>query len=131
MKLNNKGFTLIELLAVMVILVTILTIAIPSITASLSRSEAKQLQAQKDSIAATALINIKRSDFIDSNEYANFNRKKSTCVLTVEQLVALGYIPESLAKDKKGNQIEGCVGYRSYDLVFISPCNIEECKVQP
>ena len=52
MKINNKGFTLIELLTVMIILVTILLIAIPSITSSLSRSEDKQLEAQKAAIVS-------------------------------------------------------------------------------
>ena len=40
--MNNKGFTLIELLAVLVILVVIMSIAIPSITSSVERSKAKQ-----------------------------------------------------------------------------------------
>ena len=38
-KLNNKGFTLIELLAVLVILVVIMSIAIPSITSSVERNK--------------------------------------------------------------------------------------------
>ena len=56
MRLNNKGFTLVELLTVMVILVTILMIAIPSITAAMSRSEDKQVAAKKESIKSIALI---------------------------------------------------------------------------
>lgn len=43
-KLNNKGFTLIELLAVLVILIAIMSIAIPSISSSLDRTKEKQMK---------------------------------------------------------------------------------------
>lgn len=115
MKLNKKGFTLVELLTVMVILITILLIAIPSITSSLSRSENKQLEAKKASIVSDVVVNVKRSDFDSS--YNNF--KGGSCTLKVETLLAIGYITEKEATDKNGNNIAGCVGYDAGDLVFI------------
>ncbi len=40
-KLNNRGFTLVELLVVIVILIAIVSLAIPSITSSMERSKDK------------------------------------------------------------------------------------------
>ena len=114
-KLNNKGFTLVELLTVIVILITILTIAIPSITASLSRSEDKQLEAKKQSIAASALIKIKKSDF-NSGEYNKF--KNGECFISVSKLIDRNYINKEDTLDKNKNTIEGCIGYELGDLKF-------------
>lgn len=134
MKLNKKGFTLVELLTVMVILITILLIAIPSITSSLSRSENKQLEAKKASIVSDVVINIKRSNFSNNSgkDYSSF--KAGNCTLSIDKLLEIGYITETEATDKNGNTIEGCVGYIDgdgngsvdEDLVFIekSNCNV-------
>ena len=40
-KINNKGFTLVELLVVIVILLAIVSLAIPSLTASMERNKTK------------------------------------------------------------------------------------------
>lgn len=120
MKINNKGFTLIELLTVMVILVTILLIAIPSITSSLSRSEDKQLEAQKAAIVSDAIINMKGKDFADYSAFRN-----GSCVLSVESLYNKGYITEKTAKDEDDNFIDGCVGYVDEELQFLDSCGSE------
>ena len=120
MKINNQGFTLIELLTVMVILVTILLIAIPSITSSISRSEEKQLEAQKATIVSDVNINMRSRDF---QNYASF--KNGSCVVSVESLVDLGYVTETIAKDEDDNFIRGCVGYDSGELKFMEVCGSE------
>ncbi len=120
MKINNKGFTLIELLTVMVILVTILLIAIPSITSSLSRSEDKQLEAQKAAIVSDTIINMKGKDFADYSAFRN-----GSCVLSVESLYNKGYITEKTAKDEDDNFIDGCVGYVDEELQFLDSCGSE------
>lgn len=120
MKINNKGFTLIELLTVMVILVTILLIAIPSITSSLSRSEDKQLEAQKAAIVSDTIINMKGRDFADYSAFRN-----GSCVLSVESLYNKGYITEKTAKDEDDNFIDGCVGYVDEELQFLDSCGSE------
>ena len=120
MKINNKGFTLIELLTVIVILVTILLIAIPSITSSLSRSEDKQLEAQKAAIVSDTIINMKGKDFADYSAFRN-----GSCVLSVESLYNKGYITEKTAKDEDDNFIDGCVGYVDEELQFLDSCGSE------
>lgn len=96
-RLNKKGFTLIELLAVLVILVVIMSIAIPSVTSSIERSKNKEknmkiklieseaeLYADRNNSSAVTitipnLINasnstLKASDVIDPN-----NSKRTLC----------------------------------------------------
>ena len=125
MKLNKKGFTLVELLTVMVILVTILLIAIPSITSSLSRSEDKQIDAKKKGMIADININLKREIFtnlegVDANKskeiYTRF--KNAECSLTPEQLVKSTITTEEMAKNKKGDYISGCVKYNKTDKKY-------------
>ena len=125
MKLNNKGFSLVELLAVMVILAIILTIAIPSITASLARSEKKQRDAQIENIKASALINLKKSNFSSSAMYDKFNA--GNCQILVEKLIKIGAVAEKTAKDKNGNTIKGCIGYNGGDITFYE-INKSECN---
>lgn len=128
MKLNKKGFTLVELLTVMVILVTILLIAIPSITSSLSRSEKKQLDAKKDAIKADVNINLKRSSFVDNtskpgtdgkNYYTEF--KEGRCLILVKTLYDSGHTSKEFVTNKKGDYINWCVKYDSNKYV------IEDC----
>lgn len=109
MKLNNKGFTLVELLAVIVILVTILLIAIPSITSSLERSKTKQLEAKKALIVSAAEIYV-------SDHKNNFPGDPSDnygigYVICISQLVDAGLLLDSEVKDADGNEIEGCAIY--------------------
>ena len=104
----------------MVILVTILLIAIPSITSSLSRSEDKQLEAQKAAIVSDTIINMKGKDFADYSAFRN-----GSCVLSVESLYNKGYITEKTAKDEDDNFIDGCVGYVDEELQFLDSCGSE------
>mgnify|MGYP005804623309 CR=1 FL=1 len=105
MKLNNKGFTLVELLAVLAILITILLIAIPSITSSLSRSEQKEIEAKKQLITSTIEIEM------DKNMCFYKKLIDSTCGLAVEDLAENGWITDDIAKDNNGNYIKGYVMY--------------------
>ena len=129
MKLNNKGFSLVELLAVMIILSIILTVAIPSITSSLSRSENKQLEAQKENIKAIALIKLKRSSFARDEDYNKFNRETSACKVFISDLIRLGYVPEKVGKDKKGDLIKVCVGYENKEFKVFDSCTTK-CEMK-
>ena len=42
-KLDNKGFTLVELLAVIVILIAVMSVAVPAISSSLGKNKEKTL----------------------------------------------------------------------------------------
>ena len=122
MKLNNKGFTLVELLAVLAILITILLVAIPSITSSLSRSEAKELDAKKELIASSVEISISKNDEF----YSKF--KKGECSFRVGKLIEIGYITEDMGKDNNGVEINGCVKYINNKYQFIDKNIDTECK---
>ena len=88
-KLNNRGFTLIELLAVLVILVVIMSIAIPSITSSVERSKAKQREQVINIIKAQAEL------------YADKNKNNLTIGKTfgIKDIVCNGYLTLKEAKD--------------------------------
>jgi len=124
MKLNNKGFTLVELLTVMVILVTILLIAIPSITSSLSRSEDKQMDAKKQAIIADVNINLKRSSFA-SGQYDIF--KAGNCGIEVSKLAAKGLTSEVYTKNKKNENNNWCLKYISNQYVIEESNCSSEC----
>lgn len=121
MKLNKRGFTLVELLAVIAILVTILLIAIPSITSSLARSEEKQLNAKKELIASEVEIRINKND----SYYTNFRQNK--CTLSISKLKELGFITDDMSKDSNGNAIEGCVAYKNNSYVFLDNGCLSDC----
>lgn len=102
-KLNNKGFTLIELLAVLVILIAIMSIAIPSISSSLDRTKEKQSNAKIKIIksAAELYVTDHKNNIITSDE----------CYIAVQTLVDEHYLSDDEAKDSDGNAIGGAVKY--------------------
>ena len=106
---NNKGFTLVELLAVLVILIAILSIAVPSITSSIERNKQKDLEQKKKIIisAAETLVNLQ------PNSYYAIQLKNGTCGLDVNAFIESNVISDNEAKDVDGNYIEGCVMYNS------------------
>lgn len=80
--MNRKGFTLIELLGVIVILVTILLVAIPSVSSTLERKKLKDLELKKESVISAGEIfasNNKKN--INYNEYLNNN-----CGISIDEL---------------------------------------------
>lgn len=88
-KMNNKGFTLIELLAVLVILVVIMSIAIPSITSSVERSKAKQREQVINIVKAQAELYADKH----KNSLSNCN------IIDVSKLFCDGYLTLEEAKD--------------------------------
>lgn len=115
-KMNNKGFTLIELLAVLVILVVIMSIAIPSITSSVERSKAKQRE---------QVINI----IISAGElYADKHKNDFTGSVTVGTLIDKGYLTLEDAKDPQNEKstICGHVAKNGNSFIFVESPN--ECR---
>lgn len=107
-KLNNKGFTLIELLAVLVILVVIMSIAIPSITSSVERSKAKQRE---------QVINI----IISAGELYADKHKNTFTQVSVPTLIDEGYLTKEDAKDPMNDKrtICGYVTKENGSFVFV------------
>lgn len=126
-KLNNKGFTLVELLTVLVILITILMIAIPSITASMKRSENKQQQAEKNALVSNAMMKLNKGHFTSSTsgEYQKF--KDGLCYVTVDALITKSIITKEEATNSKDKQITGKICYKNGDAVLADDCGGSEC----
>lgn len=101
-KLNKKGFTLIELLAVLVILVVIMSIAIPSVTSSVERSKAKQKEEVINVVKAQAEL------YLDKHK----NSLSSDSVITVDMLVNDGYLTLEDAKDPMNEKCTVDVGFK-------------------
>lgn len=116
MKKNNKGFTLVELLAVLVILITILLIALPSITSSVERNKAKMLEKKYDLIeaAAESYVNLYRN----SINYTSF--KAGTCGIDISKIKTVGLLTDEDLLDADNNVISGSVWYSDEKYVYKS-----------
>lgn len=109
-KLNNKGFTLIELLAVLVILIAIMSIAIPSISSSLDRTKEKQRSAKEKIIESAAELYV--------TDYKNNIPTSGYCYIFVKTLVSENYLSADEAKDSDGNEMGGAVQYNIGDSTY-------------
>lgn len=109
-KLNNKGFTLIELLAVLVILIAIMSIAIPSISSSLDRTKEKQRSAKEKIIESAAELYV--------TDYKNNIPTSGYCYIFVKTLVSENYLSADEAKDFDGNEMGGAVKYNIGDSTY-------------
>lgn len=123
MKLNNKGFTLVELLGVIIILVTIMLIAIPSITSTISRNKDKELEAKQELIIAETKL------YVESHKNHEYPFLQGKCGYLTEDLYNEKIVSEENVLDSDGNLIEGCVYYdpdqNTYH--FENPCNQYSC----
>lgn len=100
-KLDNKGFTLVELLAVLVILISVMTIAVPAISGSLEESKSKQLEKNKKLLANA-------SDFyVTNNKNMIFEKldRSTSCFIDLNILKNENYIDSSVLIDMDGNDL--------------------------
>ena len=102
-KMNNKGFTLIELLAVLVILIAIMSIAIPSISSSLDRTKEKQRSAKEKIIVSAAELYV--------TDHKNNISASDFCYISVQTLVRENYLSSDELKNSDGNEMGGAVKY--------------------
>jgi len=125
MKKNNKGFTLVELLAVLVILITILLIAIPSITSSVERNKEKMYNKKIDliEVAAESYVNLYKNII----NYSDF--KNGSCGIGVNLLKDVGLLTDEDLLDSNNNKIYGYVWYNGtkYEFRGISE-NLDDVK---
>lgn len=102
-KMNNKGFTLVEVLAVLVILVVIMSIAIPNISSSLERNKGKQDNARIDILKAYAEL------YVSDNKNTIYDHLGTEgidqCYIEIHKLE--GYASEDELKDSDGNEFAG------------------------
>lgn len=136
-KLNNKGFTLIEVLAVIVILVVIVSIALPNISAMLDR------QSCKTTINRSKLLETNAEKFVSTNRNSISVDGNKKCKITIEKLSREGFITDDDASDSgitMGNRIAvvdaggtgGIVGdfivYNNADETYTYCFSSESCK---
>lgn len=105
-KMNNKGFTLIELLAVLVILIAIMSIAIPSISSSLDRTKGKQDSAKEKIIESAAELYV-------TDHKNNIIITSGNCYIGVQTLVDEHYLSDEELKDSDGEEMGGVVSYNA------------------
>ena len=117
-KLNNKGFTLIELLAVLAIMVTIMAIAVPSITSSVERNRSKQDKAKQKVIISAAEVYL--------NDHVN-DINLTNCYITIDTLINSGYLSFDEVKDSDGNKFTGVVMKNGQDLIYQATKNGQKC----
>lgn len=115
-RLNNKGFTLVELLAVLVILVAIMSIAIPTINSSLERSKASQNEQRKKLLESAAEL------YVADNK----NNIDKNCV-RIRELKKSGYINGDAMKDADGEIFSGCVVFTYGDDNYVYSDNPADC----
>ena len=104
---DNRGFTLIELLAVIAILIILTTIAMPSITSLLGRTE-KTISKEKEKAFISAA-----QDYINKN-YNTINLTGNSCTVTLEYLHTNGYLSDKSYLDTDNVPYPGGIKY-TYD----------------
>lgn len=107
-KINNKGFTLIELLVVLVILTLILSIALPSITATLERSKDKERSSKEKLVVSEAELYVDRH----KNNYTNCGT--TTCIIHISDLTNDNPSLKETFKDP-ANENRTICGYVTYN----------------
>ena len=107
---GQKGFTLIELIAVLVILTIIMSIAIPSISASIERSKEKQRTAKiKIMESAAEIYIVDRKSLITS----------SSCYVKIDELISSTLINADDKIDPTTNSdFGGCILYNKLEGTY-------------
>lgn len=110
MRKRQRGFTLIELIAVLVILTIIMSIAIPSISASIERSKEKQRNAKiKIMESATEIYIVDRKSLITS----------SSCYVKIDELISSTLINADDKIDPTTNSdFGGCILYNKLEGTY-------------
>ena len=108
-KINNRGFTLVELLVVIVILIAIVSLAIPSITSSMERSKDKINAGKLEVLGSAGELYLSSKNRSKLNTYYS-----GDCYVTLTELKTNGYISDDDMKDADGNNF-GELVYRFVD----------------
>lgn len=115
-KLDNRGFTLVELLAVVAIIVIIMGIAIPNISSSIERSNAKKDKAMEKVIKSAGELYV-------SKYKSTILEKSQRCYINVSTLIEEGY----LNGDDLGEHASGCLEYKNKALTYVDSCSGNPC----
>ena len=113
-KIDNKGFTLVELLAVLVILITIMSIAIPTIGSSLERNKEKQNEQKKKLLQSAAELYV--------TDHKNSIGDDKTCI-NLNTLVSNGYVDDGAIKDSDNEPFRGCISFEGGTYSWTDNCS--------
>lgn len=112
-RFNNRGFTLVELLVVIVILIAIVSLAIPSITSSMERSKDKINAGKLEVLGSAGEL------YLSSNNRSKLNTYYSgDCYVTLTELKTDGYISDEEMKDANGDRFKEQVYWDKINNVY-------------
>ncbi len=99
-KLNNRGFTLVELLVVIVILIAIVSLAIPSITSSMERSKDKINAGKLEVLGSAGELYLSSKNRSKLSDYYAEN-----CCVKLSTLKDNDYVSDDDLKDADNNSL--------------------------
>ena len=103
---DNRGFTIIELVAVIAILLIIMAIAMPSITALLGRTEEKISKEKEKAFISAA------REYVSNNYNSLSLDSNNKCYIPLSYLNSKGYLSNNSYKDTDGNAYTGNITYK-------------------
>lgn len=114
-RFNNRGFTLVELLVVIVILIAIVSLAIPSITSSMERSKDKINSGKLEVLGSAGELYISSKNRGKLSDYY-----KGDCYVTLSELKDGGYISDEEMEDANGEVFGEHVYRDKYNDVYVT-----------
>lgn len=123
-RFNNRGFTLVELLVVIVILIAIVSLAIPSITSSMERSKDKINAGKLEVLGSAGELYLSSKNRSKLNDYY-----KGKCYVTLTELKTDGYISDEEMKDANGDKFKEQVYWDKINNVYTTSDNsgVDKC----
>ena len=123
-RFNNRGFTLVELLVVIVILIAIVSLAIPSITSSMERSKDKINAGKLEVLGSAGELYLSSKNRSKLNDYY-----KGKCYVTLTELKTDGYISDEEMKDANGDRFKEQVYWGKINNVYTTSDNsgVDKC----
>lgn len=112
-RFNNRGFTLVELLVVIVILIAIVSLAIPSITSSMERSKDKINAGKLEVLGSAGELYLSSKNRSKLNDYY-----EGKCYVTLTELKTDGYISDEEMKDANGDRFKEQVYWDKINNVY-------------
>lgn len=115
--MNNKGFTLVELIAVLAVMLTILLIAIPSISSTIDRNKEKLSSKSIDIIKAANEIYV--STYLKKDIKASYNN--GTCYVKITDLINKDILSlDEIKESSKDNEIDKIIIYKENNSIVVS-----------
>lgn len=99
-RFNNRGFTLVELLVVIVILIAIVSLAIPSITSSMERSKDKINAGKLEVLGSAGELYLSSKNRSKLNDYY-----EEICCVKISALKDNDYVSDDDLKDANNDSL--------------------------